>query len=74
MARIEIIRIGKNKGSGFSYTFNSEGFHATAKFDPLTGESQVKFQKANNMAAALETVVHKLEEEAHIWKTNPILV
>lgn len=72
MARLEV-RVEKNSGSGFSYTFKSEGLNAKADFDPMTGEAQVTFEKATNMAAALEEIVSTLQGEANVWKTNPIL-
>jgi hypothetical protein len=72
MAIVEVEKT-KNSGSGFNYTFKSEGLNAHADFDPLTGVAEVKFEQATNMAAALETVVSKLQSEARIWKTNPIL-
>lgn len=72
MAQLEIERV-KNSGSGFGYTFTSEGLKAHADFDPLTGVAEVKFEQATNMAAALEAVVSMLQSEARIWKTNPIL-
>lgn len=71
MAQLEIDRV-KNVGSGFHYTFKTEGLNAQANFDPLTGVAEVNFEQATNMAAALEAVVTKLESEARIWKTNPL--
>lgn len=71
MAQLEIER-EKNPGSGFGYTFTSEGLQAYADFDPLTGVAEVKFEQATNMAAALEAVVSTLQSEARRWTTNPI--
>lgn len=72
MAKLEI-EMMKNPGSGFGYTFTSEGLKAHADFDPLTGVAHVTFEQAANMAAALEAVVSTLQSEARVWKTNPIL-
>lgn len=73
MAQLEIKR-EKNPGSGFAYTFTSEGLKAHADFDPLTGVAEVKFEQAANMAAALEAVVSTLQTDARLWETNPILL
>lgn len=72
MAQLEVERI-KNSGSGFGYTIKSDGLEAHADFDPTTGVAEVTFEKAINMAAALEAVVETLQSEAHIWGTNQAL-
>lgn len=71
MAQLEIDRV-KNVGSGFHYTFKTEGLNAQADFDPLTGVAEVNFEQAANLTSALEAVVSKLQSEACKWGTNPI--
>lgn len=72
MAKVEVKRV-KNPGSGFGYTFSGEGLQAHADFDPLTRVAEVKFDQATNMAEALQAVVDTLQNEARLWKTNPVI-
>lgn len=72
MARLEVTRVEKT-GIGFSYTFTSKGLKAQAEFNPLAGEARVTFEEAQNMTSALLTVVTKIQADARIWETNPVL-
>jgi hypothetical protein len=73
MARLEVEKV-KNPGSGFNYVFTSVGLQAHADFDPTTGEAVVTFEEATNISAALEAVVNKIQSEARLWETNPVLL